>query len=802
MQPISDLVVDAKFTALTDNNELLSFSANAPQSVASTPVMGIDGVLLGIDVRPADGKIYGITTANKIYTLNPNGATSGSFGRAVTLNADEETALLSSNLYVNLHTEAFAPGELRGQVEVELENDIVARGLMLEESQQVNDVPNGPATSMFDVVYEDTTNQLSIDGQFSGLSSPLLPIGGEDGVGNPESAIHIHNGAIGANGPIVRNLTVEGERFFGSFTLTDAEEMELLNDNLYINLHTEGFAPGELRGQIDVDVEGDVVTSIALEESQQVNDVPNGPATGLFSVLYDNATNELTTEGNFSGLTGPLLPIGGADMTGNPESAIHIHQGAAGENGPIIRTLDAMDNVAMLVSELDIPFEGGTISGFDFNPAADRLRLVGDNDQDFRINVDTGAVTVDGTLAFADGDANAGVNPNITAAAYTNSFDGTTSTQLYDIDTLLNQLVLQNPPNDGVLMTIGDLGVDFDTLGGFDILSDGMGGNAAFAVSNAMLYSIDLETGAAMNLGMVGNNAQLNIQGLAVMASMDNDGMGGMTGEDNPDGMDANGDMTDAQMLFGTGADDILSGGAGNDALYGNGGSDMLMGNAGNDQLYGAAGSDRLTGGSGDDLLYGNGGEDVFAGDAGNDILFGGAQMDIMMGGSGDDILYGNGGGDQLSGDGGNDQLYGSHSDDVLVGSSGDDILYGNGGMDMLTGGSGNDLIYGGSQADMIMGGAGNDVIYANGGRDIIDSGTGMDEIWLGGASDAIITLNSGEGFAAIKNFQQGNTQLQFSGSVTYEDSSDGAKIFSGSDLLAVVAWNSAAQLQGSVQMG
>lgn len=186
-----------------------------------------------------------------------------------------------------------------------------------------------------------------------------------------------------------------------------------------------------------------------------------------------------------------------------------------------IYTIDPDSGEATFVSTLDMPFDGGTISGFDFNPAADRLRLVGDNDQDFRINVETGEVIVDGTLAFAEGDENEGVNPNVTAAAYTNSFDGTTSTQLYDIDTLLNDLVLQNPPNDGTLMTIGDLGIDFDTLGGFDIISTSDGDNAAFAVSNSSLYSIDLDMGMAFELGQIGSEDNLNLQGLTIVSDDD-----------------------------------------------------------------------------------------------------------------------------------------------------------------------------------------------------------------------------------------------------------------------------------------
>lgn len=186
-----------------------------------------------------------------------------------------------------------------------------------------------------------------------------------------------------------------------------------------------------------------------------------------------------------------------------------------------IYTIDADSGAATYVSTLNTPFEGGTISGFDFNPVADRLRLVGDNDQNFRINVDTGEVTVDGTLAFAEGDPNNGVNPNLSAAAYTNSFDGTDSTQLYNLDPLLNDLLLQNPPNDGTLVTVGDLGIDLDTLGGFDIVSSPNGENTAFAVADGTLYTVDLSLGQAFSLGEIGTDA-LNLQGLTAISG-DND---------------------------------------------------------------------------------------------------------------------------------------------------------------------------------------------------------------------------------------------------------------------------------------
>ncbi len=202
-----------------------------------------------------------------------------------------------------------------------------------------------------------------------------------------------------------------------------------------------------------------------------------------------------------------------------------------------IYTIDPTTGAATLVSTLNVPFNGGDATGVDFNPAADRLRLVDINDQNFRINVDTGAVAdfdantpgiqPDLNLTYAAGDANAGANPNVTAAAYTNAFPGpptptgvtppTRTTQLFGIDSNLDTLVLQNPPNNGVLTTIGSLGIDFGSTGGFDIFSPSAGVNTAFAASGSSLYTINLSNGSATTLGTIGSG-DTNIIGLTSTA--------------------------------------------------------------------------------------------------------------------------------------------------------------------------------------------------------------------------------------------------------------------------------------------
>lgn len=180
----------------------------------------------------------------------------------------------------------------------------------------------------------------------------------------------------------------------------------------------------------------------------------------------------------------------------------------------ILYTIDPDSGVVTEVHT--VPFSGNEQTGFDFNPSADRLRIVSGNGQDLRVNVNIGASAVDGTLAYAKGDRNAGKRPGVTATAYTNSIAQAESTKMYNIDAALDVLVLQDPPNDGVLKTVGSLGVDFAPEAGFDIFTDRDKKDRAFAVTGSTLYTIDMATGAATKAGTVGNG-RFKLIGLAVV---------------------------------------------------------------------------------------------------------------------------------------------------------------------------------------------------------------------------------------------------------------------------------------------
>jgi hypothetical protein len=164
-----------------------------------------------------------------------------------------------------------------------------------------------------------------------------------------------------------------------------------------------------------------------------------------------------------------------------------------------IYTVDAKTGQATMKSKISETVKG-TISVVDFNPAADRLRVITADGANLRINVDDGKTTVDGTLKYKDGDAQVGKTPNVIAGAYINSANPKpATTALYDIDGA-GHLLTQAPPNDGVLNTIGMLGIKLNGAVAFNIVNKGED-NAAWLATGGMLYSVDLKTGKATPAG-------------------------------------------------------------------------------------------------------------------------------------------------------------------------------------------------------------------------------------------------------------------------------------------------------------
>jgi hypothetical protein len=180
---------------------------------------------------------------------------------------------------------------------------------------------------------------------------------------------------------------------------------------------------------------------------------------------------------------------------------------ALADTGQLYLISDPASGFATPITPGPLPVLKGTWFGIDFNPIEDCLRVVSDSDQNLQVNPDTGAlIATDGDLVYAAGDPNAGKDPRITAAAYSNNFDGANSTTLYAIDASLGVLVIENPPGSGIISTVGSLGVSHP-MNGFDV--SGSTGTAYVAlvqgaIFEPALYAVNLKTGKAVEIGTIG----------------------------------------------------------------------------------------------------------------------------------------------------------------------------------------------------------------------------------------------------------------------------------------------------------
>ncbi len=170
-------------------------------------------------------------------------------------------------------------------------------------------------------------------------------------------------------------------------------------------------------------------------------------------------------------------------------------------DGQIV-TIDPKTGVVTKVSMISEKVTLGDRPVVDFNPVADRLRVIAAGGVSLRINVETGATIVDKSLNFDAADASAAKKPAVVAGAYTNSMAGAKATELFHVDGATGAWVLQSPPNDGILKTRGAVGVANLADAVVDIASEG-DKNTAWMIAGGTLYTIDIASGKATSVGAV-----------------------------------------------------------------------------------------------------------------------------------------------------------------------------------------------------------------------------------------------------------------------------------------------------------
>ena len=267
------------------------------------------------------------------------------------------------------------------------------------------------------------------------------------------------------------------------------------------------------------------IAFLALSDASAETIFGLGMSNRLFR--FDSATPATITligSGTISGLPAgeQLLAIDFRPAaTDSPVGALNATLYGFGSSNRLY-TIDTSTAMATQVGSAGAFTFNGSSFGIDFNPVADRLRVVSDADENRRLNPDDGSLTAtDTALAYATGDSGFGVDPNIVGAAYTNNFAGAQFTTLYGIDANRDVLVRQGgvsgmpSPNGGQLTTIGPLGANTSNDVGLDI--SGLTGTAYASLTTRLgpldtssdLYTIDLLTGAATLVGSIGQPAGL-----------------------------------------------------------------------------------------------------------------------------------------------------------------------------------------------------------------------------------------------------------------------------------------------------
>ena len=439
--------------------------------------------LVGIDVRPADGAIYAVSSTNRIYTLD---ASTG----VLTLKSTLSVPLAGNQFGVDFNPVADRL-RLVSNTGQNLRVDVTTGGV-------TEDKPiNGPVASVTASAYTNafagtTTTQL-----FNLDAAGTLYLQDPPNDGTLANPVPLKVTFTSSNG-----FDIDARNNVGYAALAVGGSTQLYTVPL------SGDAGAKAVGPIGT---GEAVIGLTLVQPEAPRVYLLDDASRLSS-FAPAAPNTVSTAVAISGLASGETVLGidfrpaNGKLYGLTSNARVVSIDTGSGAATVVSTLAADP------ADTSAPYTGLDGSQFtvDFNPVADRLRVISETGQSLRINVETGITITDGTI-------NRSTPAKVVAGAYTNSFAGTTATTLYDLDANENVLAKQNPPNDGTLENVGPLGVTLNGQGAFDIAGGANGLVLAALRSGASgpftLYTLSLTSGAATLYRNTTGDASLSLIG-------------------------------------------------------------------------------------------------------------------------------------------------------------------------------------------------------------------------------------------------------------------------------------------------
>jgi len=453
---------EVSFTALTSDNKIEMYDAQnltAPSSSMEISGLAMGEMIVSIDYRPATGQLYGLSTMSRLYIINEN-----------------------SGAATPLGTASFTPAFQGENPSLDFNPTVDRIRLVTESGQNLR-------------LHPELGTVVATDGSINGGMDPRI-------------------GAVAYS-----------DSFSGT-TSTTLFDIDFAQDKLYKQVPPNDGGLEEV-GDLGVDFAGIGDMDINPDNSVAMAVVRNEDESRLYTINL--SSGKAMWVGTFSGpvislafKTNPITYATDAanklyrfDPTNPSPLAVDITGLKDGEKivgldfRPANGQLVAVSNMSQLYSINPsngavtaigtplMPAAMGSYIGFDFNPTVDRIRLVTETGQNLRLHPDLG------TVAATDGNLNPG-NPKVSAAAYSENFAGTTETSLFVVDSQKDLLYKVSPPNDGVMVEIGALGIDVKEDNGFDIGGTSNMAYGVFTVGNSTdVYAIDLTSGKATKVSNI-----------------------------------------------------------------------------------------------------------------------------------------------------------------------------------------------------------------------------------------------------------------------------------------------------------
>ena len=483
---------------LTTNNSLVVFSSSgAVVSGAAISGLGVGETAVAIDFRPFTGDLYLLTrdggNVGRLYTVNAvSGAATSVALTGVPLNLSGSVGM-DFNPAANAGVNAL---RIMTGSEQNYRVTFTASPATVISDGAINTLDAPPGTNVTAVAY--VNNRTGLPGGGGTIGTTLYAIDSDRDalyVVNPPNNGTLSNAlSLGINISAVGGFDIDtlNNRALGLFDVGGV--IGLYEVNLNTGAAFSLRSGGGLNELIDLAITLPVIF----------------PPTLVYAAT---ATNTLVSFSTDSTNVSPALTVTGL---GVGESIVAIDFRPF--DGKLYALMRDASNVGRLYTvnlfsgaATAVPLTGTlTLTnavGMDFNPVAgtpagvNALRIVTEEKQNYRITFSGGTGTVITDLPL---NATGAAKTNVVAAAYINNrgglpgAGGVGGTTLYVLDSELDVLYVQNPPNNGTLVTPKSLALDMNSVGGFDILTGTNRSLALLDVSgDKSLYEIDLVTGFA-----------------------------------------------------------------------------------------------------------------------------------------------------------------------------------------------------------------------------------------------------------------------------------------------------------------